>query len=232
MDCVYICRAGDNEELRYSIRSVVKNLPHSKIWLVGYKPDWYVGNFIPVEDVSNKFFNITNALKVVCDSDEISDDFILMNDDFFVLKPMESVPNFIGGTLSEKISEYRSIDPRSRYANFLDNTNMYLIKCGIKNPIDYDLHVPMVMNRTNLKSVITHEAFPRSVYGNFFLSGGQKISDVKAYDEGSALRKKSVNYFSPDLPFISTEDKSFSLIYRKVLVNKFTEPSQFERKIR
>lgn len=232
MDCVYICRAGDNEELRYSIRSVVKNLPHSKIWLVGYKPDWYTGNFLPVEDIGNKFTNITNALRSVCEHDQISDDFILMNDDFFILKPMDSMPNFIGGTLKDKIAEYRLVDPRSRYANLLDNTNMYLIKCGIKNPIDYDLHVPMTMNRTNLKSVITNEAFPRSVYGNFFLSGGEKISDVKAYSEISPLRKRSVNYLKLDLPFISTEDSSFSVVYRKVLAGSFTEPSEYERKLR
>lgn len=230
MDCVYICRSGDNEELRYSIRSVVKNLPHVKIWVVGYKPDWYQGNFISVENTSSKFKNISNALRVVCDSDEISEDFVLMNDDFFILKPLDSMPNFIGGTLSEKIAEYRKIDPRSRYANILDDTNIYLMKNGIDVPIDYDLHVPMTMNRKNLKSVITDEAFPRSTYGNFFLSGGQKIEDVKAYSGSSSLRQRSVN-LKNDLAFVSTEDKSFDHIYKTFLVNEFTEPSEYERTI-
>jgi hypothetical protein len=228
MDCVYICRSGDNEELRYSIRSIVKNLPHSKVWIVGYKPDWYTGDFIPVEDISSKFKNITNALRVVCDTEDISDDFILMNDDFFVLKPLDAMPNFVGGTLSEKINEYRNIDPRSRYANILDDTNIYLVKKGIETPMDYDLHVPMIMNRNNLKSVITDEAFPRSTYGNFFISGGEKITDVKAYSGSSSLRQRSVSLKNRDLPFISTEDGSFDYIRKTFLVDKFPEPSQYE----
>ncbi len=40
-DVVYVVRPGDkNEELRYSIRSVIANLPHRKVWIAGYKPTW------------------------------------------------------------------------------------------------------------------------------------------------------------------------------------------------
>ena len=46
MDIVYNCRPGkQNEELRYSIRSVMENLPHDNLWVVGGKPEWYTGNY-------------------------------------------------------------------------------------------------------------------------------------------------------------------------------------------
>ena len=48
MDFVYICKEGVNEELKYSIRSVVESFPESNIWVVGGKPDWYTGNYIQV----------------------------------------------------------------------------------------------------------------------------------------------------------------------------------------
>ena len=58
MDLVYICKPGDNEELRYSIRSAVKNLKFDNLYLVGGKPDWYDGKFIAVEPIPNKFKNL------------------------------------------------------------------------------------------------------------------------------------------------------------------------------
>lgn len=39
MDLVYIVKNSEvNEDLRYSLRSVAKFVPHNKIWIVGYKP--------------------------------------------------------------------------------------------------------------------------------------------------------------------------------------------------
>ena len=94
MDYVYICREGDNEELRYSIRSVVANATHDKIWIIGYKPDWYIGNYIQIENIGSKFENITNCHKILPDIGALSEDFVIMNDDFFILKSLGKMPTF------------------------------------------------------------------------------------------------------------------------------------------
>ena len=89
MDLVYICRSGDNEELRYSIRSMVANVPHDNLWVVGGKPSWYIGKHIPVKQSDDKYDNARNNLKAIVESSEISDRFILVNDDFYVTKPIK-----------------------------------------------------------------------------------------------------------------------------------------------
>jgi hypothetical protein len=70
---VYLCRPGKNEELRYSIRSVNAFYPNATIWVVGGKPDWYIGNFLEVEQSSNAFQNVKNSLAEVIKNAMIPD---------------------------------------------------------------------------------------------------------------------------------------------------------------
>jgi len=147
MDFVYVSKQGDNEELRYSIRSVRKNFLESNVWLVGGKPDWYNGNFIPVENISSKFNNIRNCIKQAALSKEISDDFILMNDDFFIIKEIDSMPVLHGGLLQDRISRYVEATGGNRYATLLSLTNLNLKRQGIKHALDYDIHVPIQLKK-------------------------------------------------------------------------------------
>lgn len=228
MDYVYICRAGNNEELRYSIRSLVKNLPDVNVWVVGYKPDWYSGNFMPVIDRGNKFANIHNALTAMCDNDNISNDFVLMNDDFFVIDQIDSIPVMHGGLLKDKIYEYNQLARNSLYVRMLTATYDRLLDLGIANPIDYDIHVPMHMNRQKLKEVARKNVFPRSTYGNLAEVGGDLIKDVKTYSSNSVMSTKSNDHKNPGTPFISTEDKSFKIVYNEVLNGMFEDASPYE----
>lgn len=226
MDCVYVCRAGNNEELRYSIRSIVKNLPHANIWLVGGKPEWYNGNFIEAKDYGRKFQNIKNCLRVVADSPDISERFILMNDDFFITKKMNSLPIMHGGSLFMKTHEYKMLDPRSEYVKLLELTYRELVRLGVESPIDYDIHVPMVMDKTNLKSILEYEGFPRSMYGNIVGIGGDKIRDVKTYAKGPLISRSYK--FDDNSEFISSEGTSFKLNLKDKLQTMFPEKTKYE----
>lgn len=227
MDYVYICRKGDNEELRYSIRSVVKHMPKGNIWVVGNKPNWYSGNFIPVEDIGGKFANITNALAVAANTKEISDDFILMHDDFFVIKPVSDIPIMHNGLLSNKIEQYSILDPGSRYLDILSQAYSYLKRRGIKQPLDYDIHVPMIMNKNNLKKIVKKTDAPMSVYGNIFNVGGTQITDVKIYTNFNKLKDKSYE-ITEDSTFVSSEDKSFAKLHRRILREMFPNRTIYE----
>jgi hypothetical protein len=227
VDIVYICRPGNNEELRYSIRSVVKNLDYESIWVVGYKPDWYVGNFLPVEDIRSKFDNIKNCLKIVSETNEISEDFIFMNDDFFLLEKIDSLPTYHGGLLLEKVKDYESMGS-TKYSRLLRNTYEQLIRCGIKDPLDYDIHVPMPMTKSGLQKSFSKAYFPRSTYGNVLSVGGTMIKDVKTYKRGSSMSSRSHDIKENNLPFISTEDGSFAGVYKSTLQPMFPDPSIYE----
>lgn len=227
MDLVYICRYGENEELRYSIRSAVENFPHDNIWVIGNKPDWYRGNFVSIPDQKTKFDNIINCTAAISDIAEISDDFILMNDDFFFLKYVEAMPTYHGGLLRDKIDKYIELGSR-RYATLLSRTFNNLVRQGIKNPLDYDIHVPMPMNKYKLRESIKKAYFPRSGYGNIHSIGGELISDVKTYGLNSGLSSRSYDFNTGEVPFVSTEDGSFDYVYEQVLRDRFTTPSAYE----
>jgi hypothetical protein len=221
MDYVYICRSGDNDELRYSLRSIEENMPEGRVWVVGYRPNWYIGDFLPVSDIGGKFDNITNCIKVVSENKDISENFILMNDDFFALKKINEVPIFHGGLLKDKIERYKEQRMASKYIRLLELTYNQLLANNVKDPIDYDIHVPMKINKEKLRQTISVAYFPRSSYGNMAAIGGAKIKDVKMY--GSAKIDQKNNF-----DFISTEDGSFVSLRDSFLKQKFSKTGKLE----
>jgi hypothetical protein len=226
MDLVYVCRKGDNEELRYSLRSIEKFSPNHRVWVIGYKPSWYTGNFIPLQDTSTKFNNIRLAMLEVCKTAEISEDFVFMNDDFFLVEPVNKFINYDGGLLSDKISRYRQISPTGTYTILLKKTFRYLRSQGIKAPIDYDIHVPMVFSKSKLLPIAYMPFQPRSLYGNLLQIASETITDVKRYDSASSM--SSLSYTENKYPFISSEDKSFALLRDTILADMFPTPSKYE----
>lgn len=226
MDYVYVCRSGENEELRYSIRSVIKNLPEGDIWVVGHKPNWYSGNFIPVKDGRNKFDNIKRCMDAITKNDKISSNFVSMHDDFFIIDKIDSVPTLYGGLLEDRVALYHKLSPSSNYTALLRNTHKRLVRLGIENPLDYDIHVPMVMNKDNLRQILDMPYLERSNYGNIFNIGGKLTTDVKVYSEGK-MSSRSYDFLNGDSYFLSTEDNSFDSL-RSMLGNLFPDPSPLE----
>jgi hypothetical protein len=151
-----------------------------------------------------------------------------MNDDFFFLKDVGVIPVYHGGLLTNKIDKYVALGAR-RYATLLSKTYNALIRQGIKNPLDYDIHVPMPMNKEKLKMSIKKAYFPRSGYGNIHSSGGTQIQDVKTYSSKSRLSSNSYDFKDGNMPFLSTEDGSFQEVYEMVLKDMFPNPSQYEK---
>jgi hypothetical protein len=227
MDFVYICRTGPNEELRYSIRSVVHSFPKARVWVVGGKPDWYTGHYIEVDQSRNKYANALNNLLEICNSKDILDTFVLMNDDFFILKKIKEIKNFHGGLLLDKINRYKKINETSTYITKLTLTDNKMRAKGIENPLDYELHAPMVMEKDKLKNVITKYSLClwRSAYGNIYNIGGDQIEDVKIYSN-KKYNNKSIE-LNKEYIFISTEDNSFNLI-KDSLQSLFPDKSAFE----
>jgi hypothetical protein len=227
VDLVYICRDGANEELRYSIRSAVKNFKHDNVWVIGYKPDWYQGSFVSVPNIGAKFDNIVNCIRAIPEIPEISDDFVLMNDDFFFLKPITELPIYHGGLLSKKIEQYLNLGT-GKYGSLLNRTYRSLIKLGINRPLDYDIHIPMPMNKDSLRKVVKLAYFPRSAYGNINSIGGELVSDVKTYGANSIMSSRSYDFVNGDAMFVSTEDSSFEEVHRLILRDMFSLPSTVE----
>jgi hypothetical protein len=233
MDVVYICRNGENEELRYSIRSVEKNLPHANIWVVGGKPKWYNGKYIQVTQNRSKFQNAKANMKAISKSEEISEDFVLMNDDFFILKPVKKIEYYYGGSLVEKIKYYEATYSSSTYTNMLKRSLETLRVSGIDNPKDYAIHVPFIMNRVKLQEILPLDISWRLAYGNIHGVGGKivktfgdKNKDVKVYMKNGLATSLSNNSISDT--FLSTDDNSFEHL-KPMLQKLFPEASSVEK---
>jgi hypothetical protein len=226
MDVVYTCRPGKNEELRYSIRSVQKNASFVRdVWVVGDKPDWYSGKFLDVAQTSNAFQNVRTNLKTIIDNFDISEDFVFMNDDFFIVKKIDSVPTYYNGLLSDRSRRHTELAGMNYYANFLMRSDQALRRYGIKEPLNYELHVPIVFNKTMLLETIDKQFSIRSCYGNIHNIGGKEIRDVKIYTNPRFAEDSSS--IDNDTPFVSTDDESFRKM-GDIIKDMFPDRSSYE----
>jgi len=230
MDFVYICRDGDNEELRYSIRTVLHSFPEANVWVVGNKPDWYSGKYVEVKQDKHKYANAINNLKTLCGVAEISHNFVLMNDDFFIIRKIENIDQFYNGLLSEKIERFTKVTGSSSYIKKLATTNHKLLKLGIKEPLDYELHTPMPMDKVGLLDVLTNypECLWRSMYGNIYNVGGTQMQDVKVYI--NRRHADRAGQLADDSIYLSTEDAALNSMIDKILKHLVPEPSIYENK--
>jgi hypothetical protein len=178
-----------NEELRYTLRSIAKNMPGHKIWLLGYKPVWLDGpvEFVRVNaPVSNKYYNVAASIKTACKDDRISEDFLLFNDDFFVMKPVTNHTHFKRCPITDSITRLSEFG--GTYLNSLKLTNDILRRMGFDDPADYGLHIPITYNRQKwLKAWNTQlkhnpERLPvhmRTIYGNMYNLSDNFMDDIK-----------------------------------------------------
>lgn len=232
MDIVYTLRNHyDGEELRYSLRSL-KNIPHDKVFFVGGCPRWAKNIIhIPTEQTGTKWENSLNNIRTACKDERLSANFILMNDDFFILDriadPVEEL-NLYMGTLrrqAEKLEE-RSNCP-TNYLQGIKGTIEFLQGLGVAEPLSYEMHAPFVFNKHKvlklfeLDGINTVECLQiRSLYGNLYLAGGIDSTDVK-YTLNSGFLPKELG------KFLSCDDAVFCQL-AKVLLTKFPNKSVYE----
>lgn len=233
MDIVYLVKDADVcDELTLSLRSL-KNLPHDKVFLVGGCPhNIDKTKVIHIQTIQSytKYKNTTLGLEAVCKDDRLSDDFILMNDDFFIMRPINdpvSELNLHRGLVSDVMFEYQSVYPENEeYIQGMYETFKILKDMGIEEPLSYELHIPMVMNKRkvlhmlDLPGVRMVECLhKRSLYGNMFLKDSTYTKDVKMH-----LRMKEM----PDnTNFLSTSDGYFKRM-SFILGAMFNEKSEYE----
>lgn len=228
LDVVYFLKEdSDSDEIRYSLRSIEENFPHDRVWFVGGRPkgltpdmQLYVKQNAPM-----KWENVRNMMRTVCRCDEISEDFWLFNDDFFILKPWEGEGNRYNNMLHDHIVhiERRHGNVQSSYTRRLRQCEKLLAAHGYAT-YNYAIHCPMLIDRK--KMLITLNTFPkcpmfRSLYGNMWRNefGDVCQRDNKiAGETGQAIGE-----------WCSTTDASFrSGLVGAQIRHQFQKPSRYE----
>lgn len=153
MDAVYILGKGSlsqNEEIRFSIRSLEQNMTDLRhIYIIGECPSFLQNvKHIPAEDTQKeRHVNAYNKIKLACEQEEISDEFLLMNDDFFMLKPFE------GSQFPFYALEKSNGGPCGQ--------NSFHIHCPIRYQKEWFDKMPIDPDLKTCKS-------PRTFYANFY----------------------------------------------------------------
>ena len=201
LDVVYFVKDGiSNEELRYSIRSVCKNMPFNRIWIFGGCPK----NIVPdvrirvKQEGKTKWDKVRNMFIMACENKELSDYFILFNDDFFVMKPTDEIEPWYRSTLEEHIKVLH----QGAYCNLLKQVSSELGE----GALSYEVHTPFIFNKKKLLKLIkdTPELHcTRTMYGNRYKIKGTKHHDIKLFGG-----KPNFNY--KEEIFLSTDDGSIT----------------------
>lgn len=175
-DIVIPYKRSTSGELAACLSLIRQNVPHRKIHIIE-KNEPYRYDYFP-------HINQILKLKWALENLDITDDFYLFNDDFFVMKPVDSIPVYNRGMLSKQILEAKD----TPYLKYLLQTMNYIGS----HALSYELHLPMLMNSEKLAVLIDKlvEIIPygkvpliRSCYGNIYAVGGAYHHDVKHITE-------------------------------------------------
>lgn len=227
-DIIYILRNGKNEELRYSLRSIEKNYPHKRVIFYGGKPDGIEPDlFVPyTQPGDTKWEKVRNTIELICKNDQLTEDFILFNDDFFIMEPVKTPTNYYDGTLAERINSIEGalFGRHSVYSDRLRHLAETLKNAGIVNPLNYAHHTPMIINRKKMLETLKkypNEPMFRALYGNINQIGGENMPDVKFYQRRQPF---------PIGQYASTADESWRQEkIGQIIRGKFATRSRFER---
>lgn len=232
MDIVYtLSKNYNSEELRYSLRSL-ENLPHDRVFVVGGCPRWLKNVIhIPTEQAGTKYKNTTANIKIVCNDDRVSANFIYMNDDFFILEPIKSPTKELNlyndkvSAVLDKLGKHNTAP--TPYMRGMRETAELVKSLGIVEPLSYELHIPFIFNKKKFLKMLELDGInkinclhKRSLYGNLYLKGGNTQRDVKTFlNEGFAPKKTG--------KFLSCDDGGFFGLHY-FLFNKFPNKCKYE----
>lgn len=214
IDIVYPVRklAEGNSELRYSLRSVAKNLPHRNIWVIGEEIEWLssIVRRIDLGENGAAFANVNRKLMEAVENPLISDPFIFMMDDIFVMQEIREIPYYaIGRTLSERLRRY---DEYGTYARDLQDAQN-ILWFERKEEIDFEAHAPIIFKKAGLQRILTRwpeSGHRRSLYGNFFKKKPTYVDDFKIY--GADEEPKKAPYISTCVESWNRNSKAYQLV--------------------
>ena len=179
MDVLYYIGSGSlrqNIELRMSLRSLEKHGKNiDRVFLVGNKPDFIKNvEYIWVDDKYEWWRNAFEKTKAAIKAG-ISDEFLLMNDDFFMLGDFDAAtyPYYHKGEMPEGSVQ--------KYGSVVANTKKVLQSIGATTK-HFGVHCPM---RIEGKKYLELEKFyhtpvlARCLYGNLYAKGARKVNDNK-----------------------------------------------------
>jgi hypothetical protein len=222
MDILYILGTGStwqDNEIRYSLRGIEKNvLDFENVFVVGEKPKWLKNIIhIPASDSYNsKGPNSFSKIKLACEDKRLSNDFLLMNDDFFIFKKIsaENYPFY-----------YKGITPSFHSVNFAK------VLKNVKNFYNFENHRPFHFKKDLLNYILPIKKLCpsnpiRSLYGNYYSLRGIFSKDLNLMPLAIKSDYDKMLGDRTDISIFSETAKSS--VFREWIKEKLPEKSIFE----
>jgi hypothetical protein len=229
-DVVYFLKESPpRPELQFSLRSLAMT-DHGTVWFVGGCPDWVRNvNHVPFPDGEFKWWTLNDKFMLLPGLDGLSDEFVLMSDDYFFLRPCDSFPNYVDRErLSYRIRRLGDVSNPTGRSGWLAEARDVCRAQGVADPFMFDVHTPSLYNR-HLIPLHLYRGTPlswRSVYGNLIVDDPVEIP----LDPKSNSSARITKLAELDIGLLSTSEHSFTASgAERLLAGLFPEPSPFER---
>jgi hypothetical protein len=230
VDAVYLFGGAGDDELRHSLRSVANLRQVDRVVVSGMHPDWLAGDVLrvsPAPHPPGKFESAWANLVAAVRDPRVSDEFVLMNDDFFILEPVDVLPVLARCPWPEWRPTMSRGGARRRA------TAAALALLGVDPVTAYEGHRPLLVGKRVMEDVIpavdaqNQRAAPvwvRTVYGNAAFGGrGVVAGDAKIYRHRDMPPDGAV--------FVSTSDQAWSTgRVGQWLRARFPNPCRHERR--
>lgn len=132
----------DNNEIRYCLRSVEKHLTGIRdVYIIGHKPKFLQNvKHVPMRDTSQwATVNIRKKLLAACDNPEVSENFLYMNDDHYLLEDYKKDVFYHQGPLIGTHNRSKNSIYRKIILNTMEVVGQY--------HNDFDIHTPVLINK-------------------------------------------------------------------------------------
>ena len=228
MDFVWIYRhsAAASDELRWSIRSVVRNyIGDSRIIIAGDRPPWYCGICLDIPPVNPRWKDSNIKLLEACRSSLVGDEFVAMMDDLIFLQNVDE--NML------RIPRGKRINPEPS-----ENDSSWMKRCKhsmsfFTDPIFYALHVPRVFEKQKILDIHkqydleTPDHIPENLYGNIYWDNHQTHRGFLHYQKKPFEKIRDIDV-SVVTPIFNWGNKCWDETLRDWLKRKFPDQTEYE----
>lgn len=208
----YTQTKDDGQELRYSIRSMVKYFrDFDGIILVGDRPGWFKGFHLQYADIpKRKEYSVYSKLQSAYSIEQAP--MLLCHDDVFALQSFGvDMPNYYRGTCNEAIG--RTVERR-----FKD-----MFASCLPNWMNFEIHCPMVIDPGKIRDE-DRDFLLKTTYANRLKLPGTDIADCKL--KGQLVRGEIYQAIK-GRPFFSTAD-NMNAAMLDVINELYPDKSQYE----
>lgn len=227
----------DNLELRFTLRSIEAcGSGVGRVIVIGSDPGFLSKHVTHVpykETERNREARVAAKLTHACGVVR-SDEFLLFNDDFFMLKPFAcgSFPTYHKGTLEQHLENRRG-KLTGTYTEALRVTRNKLLERGHKDA-NFGLHCPMIVNVSRFlglrdwweeSATLQNGYLVRSVYGNVYSVESKLCTDYRVISE---CTKRYAKLVTSGRPWFSVSDAAFKSGVKDMLQEVFPDRSKYE----